>query len=278
MGSLFTPKVQAAPEPPKPVDYNVDDLIGGTKQRVVTNPDGTRTVVISENLTPEMQTMRDNIKRLGEDSLKKYESLVNDPFLDTMPQFKEQVQTIYQQQVRGIKDAYKGAAEATETAAARFGTEDSTAASLTRAENTKNLAGALEQANVDKIGLTNQIRQQEMGTQLQAYGLASGRQDTMLSQGLQTLGMGNSIALANAARNDNYQNNLWQNQVNYANQKNAAAAQGMATFGQLVGMAAGAATGGMTGGLSSGFAASGLTGGLDRNTGILWQTGRQGVR
>lgn len=277
MGKLFTPKVTAAPEPPKPVDYNVDDLIGGTKQRVVTNPDGSRTVVISENLTPEMQAMRDNIKRLGDESLAKYESLVNDPFLDTMPQFKEQVQTIYNQQVKGINDAYTGAATATEKAASRFGTEDSTAAGLTRAENTRNLAGALEQANADKIGLTNSIRQQEMANQLQAYGLASGRQDTMISQGLQTLGMGNSIALANAARSDQYGQNLWQNQVNYNNQQNAARAQGMATFGQLAGMAVGAATGGMTGGLSSGFAASGLTGGLDKSTGINWASGRKGI-
>jgi hypothetical protein len=253
MGSIFasksaikmlTPKVEMPPNPPSPVDYEVDDLISGTQQRIVTQPDGTKRVVISENLTPEQQQVRDNLKRISDESLAKYESLVNDPFLETMPQFKEQVQTIYNQQVKGINDSYVGAARATETAAARFGTEDSTAAGLTRAENTKNLAGALEQANVDKIGLTNSIRQQEMGNQLQAYGAASGRQDTLIGQGLQTLGMGNSIALANAARNDNYQNNLWQNQVNYTNQRNAAKAQGLSSFGQILGSAVGFASGG----------------------------------
>lgn len=244
MGSLFTPKVSAPPEPPKPVDYNVDDLIGGTQQRIQTQPDGSKLVVISENLTPEQKQIKDNLKRIADQSLAKYESLVNDPFLETMPQFKEQVQTIYNQQVRGINDAYTGAARQTELAASRFGTEDSTAAGLTRAENTRNLAGALEQANVDKIGLTNSIRQQEMGNQLQAYGLASGRQDTMLAQGLQTLGLGNSIALANAARNDNYQSNLYQGQLSYNSAQNAARAQGMGTFGQIVGIGVGAAAGG----------------------------------
>jgi hypothetical protein len=243
MGSLFKPKVVAPPTPEKPLDYNVDDLIGGTKQRTVTNADGSKTVVISENLTPEMKAVRDNLKRLADDSLAKYESLVKDPFLNTMPEFKAQVDTIYNQQVRGINDAYKGAARATENAANRFGAEDSTASALARAENTKNLAGALGQASEDKIGLTNSLRQQEMGTQLQAYGLASGRQDTTIAQGLQTLGLGSSITLANAARNDNYQNKLFNSQLMYMQAKNAADAQNKATQGQLFGTLLGSAAG-----------------------------------
>lgn len=248
MGSLFSPKVSKAPDPPSPVDYNVDDRIGGTKSTIVTNPDGTKTQVIEENLTPEQQEIRTNLKRIADESLAKYEGLVNDPFLDSMPEFKQQVQTIYDQQVRGINDAYVGAARATETAASRYGVDDSTAATQLRAENTRNLAGALTQAETDKIGLTNSVRQQEMGNQLQAYGLASGRQDTMLSNSLQTLGLGNQIAMSNAARNDNHQNALYGNQVNYVNQRNAARAQGMATFGQLTGQAVAAASGGGFGG------------------------------
>lgn len=272
MGSLFTPKVSAAPNPPQPVDYNVEDRINGTKATIVTNPDGTKTQVIEQNLSPEQQEISDNLKRIADQSLAKYEALVNDPFLDSIPEYKAQVQSIYDQQVKGINDAYAGAARSTEQTASRFGVDDSTAATELRAQNTRNLAGALSEADTDKIGLTNQIRQQEMGNQLQAYGLASGRQDTMLSSSLQTLGLGNQIAMQNAARNDNYLNNLYQTQLTNTNNRNAAAAQGAGTFGSIVGLGLGA---GLGAGFGGGFARSGLTGGLDPRSGITWATGRR---
>lgn len=273
MGSLFTPKVSAAPEPPKPVDYNVDDLIGGTKQRIVTQPDGSKTVVISENLTPEQQTERDNLKKMTDSALAKYQAMLDDPFLDTMPEYKAQVERIYTQQTNDLNAAYRSASKATEASMARYGMEDSTAASLERAQNTKNLAGAQQQLAADKTTMANTIRANEMANQFQAYGLASGRKDTLLSQGMQTLGLGNSIAMANAARNDNYQNQLFQNSLNYTNSMNQARSQGMSTLGNIIGTGAGM---GLSWGMGGGFARSGISGGYDPRSQINWNSGRRG--
>lgn len=274
MGSLFSPKVQPAPPPPEPKDYNVEDRISGTKQNIVTQPDGSKLVVIEKNLTPEQQEIEDNLKRLAEDSLAKYESLVNDPFLDTMPEYRDQVQRVYDTQFRNLNDAYNQAARSTEQTANRFGVDDSTAATQLRAQNTRNLAGAQQQLADDKINTINAVRQQEMQNQLGVYGLASGRQDTLLSQGLQSLGLGNSIALANAGRNDNYQNALWQTNLANTQARNAAAAQGMQTFGQLAGIGLGLATGGLgfgaAGGLGFGATGSSLGGGLAASMAKRW--------
>jgi hypothetical protein len=254
VGSLFAPKVSAPPPPPEPKDVNVDDRIGGTKTTIVTGPDGTKTAIIEENLTPEQKEIRDNLKRLSEDALSKYEALVNDPLLDSMPEIKSAVATIIDGQKASLGDAYKLAARETEKTAAKFGVEDSTTTNILRSQNTKNLAQGLEQLDRDKIGLTNQYRQQEMQNQLGLYGLASGRQDTLLAQGMQTLQLGNQIGLASAQRTDAYNNNLYNNALALSMARANAKAQGWQTFGQLAGFAVGAMGGG-----GSGFGSTGMS-------------------
>jgi len=260
VGSLFAPKVSAPPPVPEPKDYNVLDNVTGTKQTIVTQPDGSKTVVIDENLTPEQKQIRDNLKTIADQSLQKYNALVNDPLLDSMPEIKAAVDTVYQNQRKSINQGFDQAATQTEKTAARFGVDDSTSANIQRSQNTKNLAGALAQNDADKVGLINQYRQQEMGNQLQAYGLASGRQDTLLSQGMQVLNAGNAAGLAASTRNDSYQNNLYNNALSLSIARANAKAQGWQTFGQLAGSAAAMAGGGMGGG-GAGFGSGGMLSG-----------------
>ena len=155
----------------------------GYTAKIITNADGTKTQVIEKNLTPEQQDIENNLKRLSEQSLAKYESLVNDPFLETMPEYKAQIDTLFNSQNRSLTDNFRAASRETETAASRFGVDDSTAATQLRAQNTNNYAGAKQQLSDDKLNMVNSVRQQEMSNQLGMYGLASGRQDTLLSKG-----------------------------------------------------------------------------------------------
>ncbi|TGT42782.1 hypothetical protein [Mesorhizobium sp. M8A.F.Ca.ET.165.01.1.1] len=249
------------------------DNVTGTKQTIVTAPDGTKTVVIDQNLTPEQQQISDNLKQIAQGALDKYTALVNDPLLDSMPEVKAAVNTIYDQEVRGINQNYKGAAAQTEKVAARYGVSDSTASNEQRALNTKNLAGALQGADADKVNLTNQYRQQEMANQLQAYGLASGRQDTLISQGLQTLGLGNQSALQAASNANAFNSNLYNTQVQLYNQQQANKASGLGTLGTLAGLGLTYATGGL-----GGFAASGLGAGWSSSlAGANAIAGRNGI-
>lgn len=244
--SKLAPKIAAPAPPPEPRDYNVDDRVGGRRTTIVTGADGNKTAVIEENLTPEQKQIRDNLKKISDEALTKYEALVNDPMLNdpAYTDVRSAVDNIYTGWKQNLDSAYQDAATATEKTAARFGVEDSTTANILRSQNTANYAGAQEQLGRDKTGLINQYRQQEMQNQLGLYGVASGRQDTLFAQGMQTLGLGNQIALSNAARNDTYQQNLYNQNVNLAIARGNAQAQGMQTLGQIGGLALGGYLGG----------------------------------
>lgn len=259
MGSLFTPKVSAPPPPPEPKDFNVEDRINGTKQTVVKQPDGSKTIVIERDLTPEQQEIEDNLKQISEEALSKFETLTNDPFLESIPEFKDQINNIFNRRAFALNDAFQDFQSQTEKGLARFGIEEGTTANNLRAQGTRDFANEKAGLEDDKLNTLNSVRQQEMANQLNLFGVASGRQDTLLNNAVTTLGLGNQIALANAARSDAFNNQLFQNNLAFTNQQNAARAQGQATFGQIVGTAVGAGIGGAFGGGAGGFTATGTS-------------------
>jgi hypothetical protein len=273
VGSLFSAPKISVPPAPEPKDYNVDDRVSGRKTTIVTAADGSKTAVIENSYTPEQQAEIDNLKRIGDDALKAYEGLVADPYLDTMPEYKDQISRMFETQRISLNDAFRDASRATETAAARFGVDDSTAATQLRAQNTSNLAGAQNQLENDKLNTINAVRQQEMSNQLGLYGLASGRQDTLFAQGMQTLGLGNQVAMANAARQDQYQANLFNARLGVAQANQNAQAKGLGTIGQLAGLGLGIASGGMGFGAAAGFGGAGLQTYRD-GTSINWANAR----
>lgn len=277
MGSLFRPKVPAAPPPPPdPIPQTLIDNINGTKSTPVKNADGSYTTTFDRlPLSPEEKAYEDNLIKVRDDSLGWIQKITADPNYQS-DYIKGFLKDYEQSGLQGIEKAYKARTSFEETNLARYGVDDSTAATELRAQRGNDLSGDIQQIERDKSAIALQARDDELNKANAAFGLATGRQDVQLSQLTNSIAQGNSLNLGLTGLKQQRDLAVYGAQNQYNTLKANASAQGMQTFGQLVGMAAGAATGGMGGfgasggGLGGGFTSAPMSAARSRANGITW--------
>lgn len=254
MGSLFKPKVPDTPSAPPQPDYDTQDLINKVQSKIVTGPDGKKTVITSRmDLTPEEQALEDRYKKLTEDSLSRYEALSKTDWMNQVPEAKQAMDAFYNYNRNAIDNSFRASTGAQESQLARYGVENSTAATELRSANQANYQDALANLDSQKYQLGEGIRQQEQNNALQLYGIGQARGDATyarLADALKTnMSFGQGIAQLGQNRNlAVYQGDLQNNAL-----RAQASSQGMNTFGQLAGLA----VGGGFGGFGSSFAGLG---------------------
>lgn len=246
MGSIFSPKVPAAPAAPPPANPdNFRDDINKVEIVRIKNPDGTFTQVQRRlPLSAEEQAAEDNLRRIATDSMKTIEELssVADP--TTLESLKPTLDAFYESNKQYIDDANKLRTTQEEKALARAGQADSTAAVQARGQRGRSYSDNLIQLGRDKNALAGSLRDDAINKQLGLFGLATGRQDVQASQLANALNQGsgnifNQQQLDAARNNAIYQGQLQQQQLKYQSR-----AAGMQTLGQIAGLAAFAGLGG----------------------------------
>ncbi|EGP07330.1 hypothetical protein CSIRO_3062 [Bradyrhizobiaceae bacterium SG-6C] len=236
MGSIFSPKTPAAPPPPAPVEYvNTRDEVGGTQSNYVTNPDGTKTLVTSRlPLTPEQQAYEDKLQAIAKDNLDYLTKLTSSYNVDDIPGLKDYLTDYENTAVKSLNDATADNTNQSETALARFGQADSTAATQNREGREAAYQTGRKQITADLSGAEMNARQTAIGNATNLYGLATGQQGAILGNLANSLNRGQGFQLSDAGLQQNRNNLIYQSGV----QQNALqAANNSSMLGNLASLA-----------------------------------------
>jgi hypothetical protein len=234
--SIFGTKTPAAPPPPPPPSYvNTRDEIAGTQSNYVTAPDGTKTLVTSQlPLTAEQQAVKDQLDTIAQQNLDYINKLTTNYATSDIPGLQEYLDNYKAQQVEGLNKASADQTQQSETALARFGQADSTAAVQGRAAQGYNYQQGRQTINQNLSAIEQQARQQSIGNATNLFNLATGRQDANLAQLEGSLGQQQGFQLADANNLMNYNTALYNAQL----QANALKAQSNASsLGNLASLA-----------------------------------------
>lgn len=262
MGSLFKPKVPAAPPPPaETIPNTYVDQTTGVTSTPTKNPDGSYTITTKQNLTPEQQAQQDRISQMAADNLKRYDALANNYDISQIPGLSDAIKAYKQSNQIALDQAYAQTTRQQEDALARYGVTNSTAASEARGQTAGAYMSDTAQLGRDAYAQEQAVRQNEMNNALSGYNVAQGALNNQQAQQAGMLSLGSNITgqLNNlqAQRNNLiYQGNLAQQQLQF--QANQAQQQ---TLGAIAGLGLSAATGGLggMGGLGGGtFGAGGV--------------------
>lgn len=164
--------------------------------------------------------------------------------------------------MQGIDRAYKARTNFEETNLARYGVEDSTAATEVRAQRGNDMSSDVQQLGRDMSSVAMQARDDQLNKALTSYGLATGRQDAQLAQLSQSIAQGNSMNLGLTGLKQQRDLALYDAQGKYNALRAQASAVGKQTTGQLIGMAAGAAFNPMMAGFAGMNSDTGFWGGV----------------
>lgn len=236
MGSLFSPKTPAAPPPPAPVEYvNTRDEVGGTQSNYVTNPDGTKTLVTSRlPLSPEQQAYEDKLQSIAKDNLDYLTKLTTNYNVDDIPGLKQYLDDYKATQTAALDEATADETNQSETALARYGQADSTAAVQNREARASNYQDNRRQISADLSGIEQNARQTGISNATNLYGLATGQQGAILGNLANSLSRGQGFQLSDAGLQQNRNNLIYQAGV----QQNALqAANNSSMLGNLASLA-----------------------------------------
>lgn len=253
MGSLFKPKVETPAVPQQnAVDnfVNSRDEINRTESVKVQQPDGTWTVVTRRlPLTAEQQAEEDNLKRIAQENLARFEELSTNFDVDQIEGLRDYVDAFTTTNRQILGQSFKTASETSAKSLARSGLDDSTAAVQERARNNKSYVQGLEQIGRDAEQIKQGVRSQEQQNALSLYSLATGRQDALLNSltGAAANNLQSGLSLANM--NMQGQWNRYNAELDAANKRNQASQQGLSNVLSLASiMASNAARAGYSGG------------------------------
>jgi len=238
-------KSPSTPPPPPPVETpDFISEISGVRRRVVKDASGRETIIEERlPLTPEEQAAADKLTELQESNLARIEELSGFTSALDIPEFQDTIEAFRSQQLRSFEDTAELVTTTQEEALARRGLSESSAGIGVRtareAEFRQELRGIDESTRLAAEGL----RQEGISRAQNLFGIATGREDVLYSRFAESLGRGQSGALAQQQIMGQQQQQQWQNQLAIAQMKQKAA---LGTA-KLVGTLAGAAIGGPIG-------------------------------
>jgi len=247
------------PTPP-PVAEPIDiiDEISGYEQVKVTGADGkTRFVRRALPLSPEQEALKLQYENIVKEQIGIIEELSAPELASQIPEFQPALQAYKEQQQISLGKAVRARSRSEEETLARRGVESSTGATEQRAILGRDIQASEQQIDRDTMLFGEQLRNQAIGRSQNLLGLATGRQDIAFNQGLQSLGQLMSTQQAQLGAQQNYNNMLFQSQMQSAANKqsgfnallNAGATVAGAAFGGPLGSAI---AGGVTKMLTSG--------------------------
>jgi hypothetical protein len=217
----------------------VIDNINRTKSTPVKNADGSYTITQERlPLSPEEQAYEAALTKVRDDSLGWIQKISADPNYQS-DYVKNYLKDYEETGLQGIDKAYKARTQFEETNLARYGIDDSTAATEARAQRGNDMSADIQQLGRDQSTIAMQARDEELGKAYTAYGLATGRQDAQLAQLTNSIAQGNSLNLGLSGLKQQRDLAVYGAQNNYNAMRAQASAQGNQTFGSLVGLGAG---------------------------------------
>ncbi|WP_181175626.1 tail fiber domain-containing protein [Mesorhizobium sp. B2-3-4] len=239
MGSILSPKTPAAPPPPPPVDYiNSRDEVAGTQSNYVTNPDGTKTLVTSQlPLTEEQQAVKDKLDSIAKQNLDYIDTLTNNYDISQVPGLADYVNSYKAQQIQGLDQATSDQTNQSETALARFGQADSTAAIKDRAARGYNYQQGRQTIDQNAAQIEQQGRQQAIGNATNLYQLATGGIQTNLSNLESSLGQQQQFQLNDAGLQTSRNNAIYSGALQQQQLQQQASQAGLGNIAALAGLA-----------------------------------------
>lgn len=241
MGSIFSPKVPAAPTPP-PMEYmDSRDEVSGTETVWVTGPDGKKTAVTRRlPLTPEQQEAEANLQRIMDENLKRIEVLSGPDYADAIPGLTDTLKAFTDYNTGLVEGNYAKASRDANRSLERRGMGDSTTGVQTQVGLQRAKAQDLTTVGQQAKLMEGDIRDQEIGRAQNLFGIAANRGDLNFARAVDGLNrqQGTQSILLNAAQN--YQNMVYggalqQQQLKYqagqAGMQNLAAIAGLASYG-----------------------------------------------
>lgn len=218
------PKVEPAPD--------IYDNIGKTITRTITGPDGKKQTIIERMpLTPEEKSAEDNLKRLTEENLQRFERLSGIAMAVDIPEFADTVGRLRTEQTRIREQTFREGNRLQEQGLARSGLQDSSSAAAAR--NTERQA-LVDTARTDENNLNllaEDLRTAALGRTKELLNLGVGLSETQANRLNQAAQFGAGLS------QQSFSSYNTANQAAYANQLAAFNSRKPSFGSQLLGAA-----------------------------------------
>lgn len=238
MGSIFRPKIEAAPPPQQAEFVNQIDEINRIKTEKVKQADGSEAIVTTRlPLTPEEQAYEDELKAIEAESLDWINKLTNDPTASSLPWVKDYIDNYKATAMAGIDEGMAARTKQEERMLARSGMEDSTAAANARSARGADYSGQIAQLGRDAVGIQQDARTQALNNYGSLYSLASGKTSGIISQLQNAIGQQSSAGLQGQQIKQGYFNSVANTAANNSALQTQAAQGGFANMASLAQLA-----------------------------------------
>lgn len=207
MGAIIaTQKKQPSPPPlpaaPQPSDFRSE--ITGIEQTVVRGPDGKMTIIEKNIKTPEQIEEEKKIKTLIDNQLMRIDKLTNNFVTGDINGLSEILDNFKNQHLKFIQDNFQSQTNNREKDLAKFGINDSSAATQLRSLGDKTEKEMISQVFDNSVKMEQDIRNSELD---KAIGLYNTLSNSLNNQ--------NALKLTNFNNINNSNNNLLAIQNNY---------------------------------------------------------------